>query len=114
MPNALPRLAFPDEHRWQMSDTLSKLIGNHNLKAGVRHQPHSRVLGRTSSRVAVSIATLLNNQCANPARQGINPCTGTVDNPTASIPLTQPSAARKLPSTIGCKDVYGLNGGQPL
>jgi hypothetical protein len=35
MPNALPRPAFPDEHRIQLSDTLSWSHGRHTIKAGV-------------------------------------------------------------------------------
>ncbi|AFL89883.1 hypothetical protein Terro_3672 [Terriglobus roseus DSM 18391] len=35
LPNALPRGAFPDEHRWQASDTYSITKGKHTLKAGV-------------------------------------------------------------------------------
>jgi len=35
MPNALPRPAFPDEHRLQFTDTISKSVGKHQLKAGV-------------------------------------------------------------------------------
>ena len=35
MPNALPRPAFPDEHRLQFSDVLSKTHGAHTLKFGV-------------------------------------------------------------------------------
>jgi hypothetical protein len=34
MPNALPRPAFPDEHRLQFSDTLSATVGTHQIKAG--------------------------------------------------------------------------------
>jgi hypothetical protein len=34
MPNALPRPAFPDEHRLQFSDVLSKTHGAHTLKFG--------------------------------------------------------------------------------
>ena len=34
MPNALPRVAEPDEHRFQISDTLSHVQGKHDLKAG--------------------------------------------------------------------------------
>ena len=33
-PNALPRPAFPDEHRIQISDTLSLAKGKHSLKLG--------------------------------------------------------------------------------
>jgi hypothetical protein len=35
MPNALPRPAFPDEHRLQFADTLSQTHGRHQLKYGV-------------------------------------------------------------------------------
>jgi hypothetical protein len=34
LPNALPRPAFPDEHRLQFSDVLSITHGRHNIKAG--------------------------------------------------------------------------------
>jgi hypothetical protein len=34
MPNALPRVAEPDEHRLQFSDVFSKVHGRHNLKLG--------------------------------------------------------------------------------
>lgn len=35
MPNALPRPAFPDEHRWEVADTYAKTFGRSTLKAGV-------------------------------------------------------------------------------
>ena len=35
MPNALPRPAFPDEHRLQFADTVSWSHGRHQIKAGV-------------------------------------------------------------------------------
>jgi Carboxypeptidase regulatory-like domain/TonB dependent receptor len=35
MPNALPRPAFPNEHRLQFNDVLSKTVGRHTFKAGV-------------------------------------------------------------------------------
>jgi hypothetical protein len=35
MPNALPRPAFPNEHRLQFADTLSWSHGKHQIKAGV-------------------------------------------------------------------------------
>ena len=35
LPNALPRPAFPDEHRLQFADTFSQTIGKHQLKYGV-------------------------------------------------------------------------------
>lgn len=34
MPNALPRPAFPDEHRWEVADIYSKTFGRNTLKAG--------------------------------------------------------------------------------
>jgi hypothetical protein len=34
LPNALPRPAFPDEHRLQFSDVLSITHGRHNIKVG--------------------------------------------------------------------------------
>jgi len=35
MPNALPRPAFPDEHRLQFADTVNWTHGKHEIKAGV-------------------------------------------------------------------------------
>jgi hypothetical protein len=34
MPNALPRVAEPDEHRFQFTDVFSRVQGKHTLKAG--------------------------------------------------------------------------------
>jgi hypothetical protein len=34
MPNALPRIAEPDEHRYQITDVFSKVQGKHTLKFG--------------------------------------------------------------------------------
>jgi hypothetical protein len=34
MPNALPRGAFPDEHRWQFADIFSTTRGKHSFKFG--------------------------------------------------------------------------------
>ena len=34
MPNALPRPAFPDEHRLQFADVVSKVMGSHTMKFG--------------------------------------------------------------------------------
>lgn len=34
MPNALPRVAEPDEHRFQITDVFNKVIGRHTLKFG--------------------------------------------------------------------------------
>jgi hypothetical protein len=35
MPNALPRPAFPDEHRLQFTDTVSTVYGKHTMKYGL-------------------------------------------------------------------------------
>ena len=43
-PNALPRPAFPDEHRLEFADTISKVHGNHALKAGIDISPIHDVL----------------------------------------------------------------------
>jgi hypothetical protein len=43
-PNALPRPAFPDEHRLEFADTLSYVHGNHALKAGIDVSPIHDVL----------------------------------------------------------------------
>ncbi|HEX5283992.1 MAG TPA: carboxypeptidase regulatory-like domain-containing protein [Bryocella sp.] len=32
--SALPRGAFPDEHKWQISDVYSHMLGHHTVKAG--------------------------------------------------------------------------------
>jgi hypothetical protein len=34
MPNALPRPAFPDEHRWEVGDIFSKTFGRNTIKTG--------------------------------------------------------------------------------
>jgi outer membrane receptor protein involved in Fe transport len=44
MPNFLPRPAFPDEHRWQFTDTVSYLRGHHSLKSGIDVSPVHELL----------------------------------------------------------------------
>ena len=44
MPNALPRPAFPDEHRLQFSDVVSLTRGRHTFKAGVDVNPIHELL----------------------------------------------------------------------
>ena len=44
LPNALPRPAFPDEHRLQFSDVLSMTHGNHTFKTGVDVNPIHELL----------------------------------------------------------------------
>ena len=67
MPNALPRLAFPDEHRWQVSDTVSKIWGKHILKAGVDLNFIHEYLANLFQGGGVYSYVALNNQCLNPA-----------------------------------------------
>jgi len=43
-PNALPRPAFPDEHRLEFADTLAYVHGNHALKAGIDVSPIHDIL----------------------------------------------------------------------
>jgi hypothetical protein len=44
MPNSLPRPAFPDEHRYQFTDTVSYVRGRHALKAGIDVSPIHELL----------------------------------------------------------------------
>ena len=51
--SALPRGAFPDEHRWQITDIYSKVIGKHSAKVGVDvnliHEQISNLFGGDGS-----------------------------------------------------------------
>ena len=51
--SALPRGAFPDEHRWQITDIYSKVIGKHSAKIGVDvniiHEQISNLFGGDGS-----------------------------------------------------------------
>jgi hypothetical protein len=116
LPNALPRPAFPDEHRWQMLDTLSKNVGRHTFKTGVDINLIHEKIANLFQGGGLYTYGALTNQCANPLNQGVNPCTGTVDvavNATyGGIPtfaaLTGPAAA----FANYVQDIYGVNGGQ--
>lgn len=44
MPNALPRLAFPDEHRLQFSDSVSVVRNKHTIKFGLDISPIHELL----------------------------------------------------------------------
>jgi outer membrane receptor protein involved in Fe transport len=44
LPNALPRPAFPDEHRIEIADTLSWIHGRHQIKAGFDYNDIHEVL----------------------------------------------------------------------
>ncbi|HWW23920.1 MAG TPA: TonB-dependent receptor [Edaphobacter sp.] len=101
MPNALPRIAFPDEHRWQISDTVSKLMGSHNLKFGVDLNFIHEYLANLFQGGGVYTYASLNNQCINPANQGVVACSG-------ATAITGQAAA----FANWVQDVYGVNGGQ--
>lgn len=103
MPNALPRLAFPDEHRWQASDTVSKIWGKHILKAGVDLNFIHEYLANLFQGGGVYSYVALNNQCLNPADQGVVVCSAANRNITTG----QPAAFANW-----VQDVYGVNGGQ--
>jgi hypothetical protein len=102
MPNALPRLAFPDEHRWQISDTVSKLVGKHNIKFGVDVNLIHEYLANLFQGGGIYSYVSLNGQCLNPANQGVTPCTGAL-----AVPNAQQGAFANW-----VQDVYGVNGGQ--
>ncbi len=107
MPNALPRLAFPDEHRWQISDTVSKLIGNHNIKFGVDVNLIHEYLANLFQGGGIYSYVALNGQCANPANQGVLPC---VPSPGAGQAASISSTGAAFANWV--QDVYGVNGGQ--
>jgi hypothetical protein len=44
MPNALPRPAFPDEHRLEFADSISMVHGKHTFKAGIDISPIHELL----------------------------------------------------------------------
>jgi hypothetical protein len=96
MPNALPRGAFPDEHRWQAADTFSTSRGKHSLKAGVDlNFIHEQIQNLFQGGGLYSYG-LLNGQCLNTQVAG---CT----------PITNASYG----AFVGyVKDLYGLDGGR--
>lgn len=96
MPNALPRLAFPDEHRWQMADTLSKVWGKHIFKTGVDVNLIHEYLANLFQGGGVYTYQALNGQCASGV-QTVG-CTTVSGNQAAFSNWVQ--------------DVYGVNGGQ--
>jgi hypothetical protein len=107
MPNALPRLAFPDEHRWQISDTVSKLMGKHNLKFGVDVNLIHEYLANLFQGGGIYSYAALNGQCAVPSNQGVVPC---VTNPGTGQALATSSTQAAFANWV--QDVYGVNGGQ--
>ena len=101
MPNALPRGAFPDEHRWQMADTLSKIIGRHTIKTGVDVNLIHDYLANLFQGGGVYSYAALSNQCKNPANQGVIACTG-----ANAVTGTEAAFANWV------QDVYGVNNGR--
>ncbi|CAN5516206.1 hypothetical protein BH10ACI4_BH10ACI4_01190 [soil metagenome] len=96
MPNALPRGAFPDEHRWQAADTFSTTRGKHSLKAGVDlNFIHEQIQNLFQGGGLYSYG-LLNGQCLNSQTVGC-------------APITNASYG----AFVGyVKDIYGLDGGR--
>ena len=107
MPNALPRLAFPDEHRWQISDTVSKLVGNHNIKFGVDVNLIHDYLANLFQGGGIYTYSALNNQCLDPTNQGVLPC---VTNPGAGQAAATTGTQAAFANWV--QDVYGVNGGR--
>ncbi len=101
LPNALPRGAFPDEHRWQAQDTLSKSLGHHTLKTGVDLNFIHDHLQNLFQGGGLYTYAALTNQCLNPAQQGIVACTG-----ANAITGTAAAFANYV------QDVFGVNGGR--
>jgi len=96
MPNALPRGAFPDEHRWQMADTLSKVIGRHTFKTGVDVNLIHDYLANLFQGGGVYSYSALTGQCASGVQ--VAGCTTVTGTPAAFANWVQ--------------DVYGVNGGR--
>jgi hypothetical protein len=96
LPNALPRGAFPDEHRWQAADTFSTTRKNHTFKLGVDlNFIHEQIQNLFQGGGLYSYG-LLNGQCLNSQTPG---CT----------PITNASYG----AFVGyVKDLYGLDGGR--
>jgi hypothetical protein len=101
MPNALPRGAFPDEHRWQVADTFSTTRGNHTLKVGVDlNFIHEQIQNLFQGGGLYSYG-LLNGQCLNTQT---TPC-----EPKNNPAITDASYG----AFVGyIKDLYGLDGGR--
>ncbi|WP_213803871.1 TonB-dependent receptor [Granulicella sp. dw_53] len=94
-PNALPRPAFPDEHRWQAADTFSTTRGNHTFKVGVDINLIHEQISNLFQGGGLYTYSLLTGQCLNAQVLGCTPITD---------------------STYGAfvnyvKDIYGINYG---
>ena len=101
LPNALPRGAFPDEHRWQAADTISKTMGKHTVKAGVDLNFIHDHLQNLFQGGGLYTYSALTNQCLDPTQQGTTNCTGA-------------NAITGTPAVFAnwVQDVYGVNGGR--
>ncbi|MDE1176654.1 MAG: TonB-dependent receptor [Edaphobacter sp.] len=96
MPNALPRGAFPDEHRIQIADTLSKVMGRHTVKVGVDVNLIHDYLANLFQGGGVYSYAALTGQCATGVQAA--GCTTISGVPAAFANWVQ--------------DVYGVNGGR--
>jgi hypothetical protein len=110
LPNALPRGAFPDEHRWQAADTLSKTLGRHTIKTGIDLNFIHDHLENLFQGGGLYTYAALTNQCANPTIQGtVNCILPTTANPT---PLNPQIKGPPAVFANWVQDVYGVNGGR--
>jgi len=97
LPNALPRGAFPDEHRWQAADTYSLTKGKHTIKAGVDLNFIHEVLSNLFQGGGLYTYSSLTGQC----RSGVQTLG------CATFTNTTEAAFSNY-----VQDVYGLNGGR--
>jgi len=70
MPNFLPRSAYPDERRWQLSQNLNWLRGRHSLKFGFDFTPVSDTminLYQGGGEYGFSSLDFFAQDCSNPA-----------------------------------------------
>jgi len=104
-PNALPRPAFPDEHRWQVADTFSTTRGNHTLKAGVDINLIHEQISNLFQGGGLYTYSALTGQCLNGQVTG---CNAPPNTPGAISTISGPAAA----FANYVQDIYGLNGGR--
>jgi hypothetical protein len=97
LPNALPRGAFPDEHRWQAADTYSLVLGKHVLKAGVDINLIHEVIANLFQGGGLYTYSSLTGQCVTGV-QALG-CTTFTNTTEAAF-------------SNWVQDVYGLNGGR--
>ena len=94
-PNALPRPAFPDEHRIQISDSLSVAKGKHSLKFGFDGNfVHDLIINLFNGSGIYSYSSTAANLFYDPANTGCNSSNGNF-----------------MPFCNWVADIFGLNAG---